>query len=231
MKIELIETVTVKNTLGEGVIWNSRSSTIWWTDIESCRLYCYDLRSKEHKYYFTPERLCSFAFTTNKDWLIVAFESGFAYYNPLNEEVRWITRPQVDQPHIRFNDGRVDRQGRFWAGTMVEDQIDEREKGCLYRLDPDGKAIPVLGDLLIPNSLCWSPDSRKLYFADSVANRIDQYDFDAISGTLSNRETFAKTPDHIYPDGSIIDKDGYLWNAQWGASRVVRYAPDGEIDI
>lgn len=230
MMIELIDRVEGENILGEGVIWNSRTQTVWWTDIEGFRLYCYEPQSKELICYSTPERLCSFAFTSENDWLIVAFESGFAHFNPKKEIVRWIAKPQQSQPHIRFNDGRVDRQGRFWAGTMMEEQGDGFETGCLYRLDKNGEAIAELEDISIANSLCWSPDSKKAYFADSPLNRIDIYDFDAASGSLSNRKTFATTPDHIYPDGSIVDKDGYLWNAQWGGSRVVRYAPDGNID-
>lgn len=230
MKIELIDTVEVANTLGEGVLWDDRSDTVWWTDIQQSRLYQYHLSSKKIKHFETPERLCSFGFTDNENWLIAAFENGFALYNPYDGALNWVSKPQEQYNHIRFNDGRVDRQGRFWAGTMVEDNEGGLERGFLYRLNFDHEVIPLLNDILIPNSLCWNPEGSKMYFADSTNNRIDVYDFDPIVGVPSNRKTFAKTDATIFPDGSTIDKEGYLWNAQWGGHRIVRYSPEGEID-
>ncbi len=230
MQIELVETVKVGNTLGEGVIWDDRSQTVWWTDIQSFLLFRYDPIRKECTKYTTPERVCSFAFSKDQGWLIVAFETGFAHYNPEKNQTRWINRPYEHSTHIRMNDGRVDRQSRFWAGAMVENEKGQKKHSCLYRLDPSGEPATILEDIQISNSLCWSPDSKKLYFADSPTRRIDVFDFNASNGTVSNRKTFAVTSENIYPDGSIIDQDGYLWNAQWGGARVVRYAPDGTID-
>lgn len=230
MQSEFIEVVDVENILGESVIWDNRSQAVWWTDIERCLLYCYDPLNKECSNFDTPERIGSFAFTTEPDWLIVAFENGFAYFNPKKNLIKWISKPQENLSHIRFNDGRVDRQGRFWAGTMVENQDTQPEKACLYRLDQNGEPAVVLQDITISNSLCWSPDGTKLYFADSPIHRINIYDFDASKGAISNKKLFAETPEHIFPDGSVTDRDGYLWNAQWGGGRVVRYTTDGKID-
>ena len=230
MKIELVDTVEVGNTLGEGVIWDLRSEKVWWTDIQKSRLYYYHLASKKLGYFNTPQRLCSFGFTNHEDWIIVAFEKGFAKYNPGDEKIEWLSQPQKSRNDIRFNDGRVDRQGRFWAGTMVEGDDAGMEQGTLYQLDLDKGAVPILDGISISNSLCWSPSGEKMYFADSPNNRIDVYDFEQISGMPSNRKTFASTETEIFPDGSTIDAEGYLWNAQWGGSRVVRYSPEGEVD-
>lgn len=233
MNLELFDRIMVGNTLGEGVIWDHRTETIWWTDIQESRLYHYNLSSKKLGYYETPERLCSFGFTDDEEWFIVAFENGFAKYNPEKNIINWLSKPQEHHNQIRFNDGRVDRQGRFWSGTMVEDNNGGNVRGCLYRLDMADKklAVPLLEDILISNSLCWSPDSKKMYFADSTNNRIDVYDFDAALGMPTNGNPFATTNEDIFPDGSTIDQEGFLWNAQWGGSRVVRYAPYGEIDF
>lgn len=232
MKVELIDRIKVGNTLGEGVIWDRHTEAIWWTDIQESRLYHYNPTSKKLGYHDTPERLCSFGFTDHEDWLIAAFENGFAQYNPEKNIINWLSKPQEQYNHIRFNDGRVDRQGRFWSGTMVENDEGGTERGRLYRLDMNEKcsSVPLLEDILISNSLCWSPDSDKMYFADSANNRIDVYDFDPALGIPTNGKPFARTNDDVFPDGSTVDQDGFLWNAQWGGNRVVRYSPNGVID-
>ncbi|WP_417318765.1 SMP-30/gluconolactonase/LRE family protein [Emcibacter sp.] len=229
---ELIETIPVGNILGEGVLWDSQSGTVWWTDIEASRLYHYNPENREIGHFETPERLGSFALTDKKDWFLAAFESGFARYNPVQGQVDWIARPEEDLSHTRFNDGRVDRQGRFWAGTMVEDDRSGiTERGGLYRLDPDGVARPQLGDISISNSLCWSPDGSRMYFADSPSHLIEVFDFDPVQGRPFNRKAFAETPEGIHPDGSTVDREGFLWNAQWGGGKVVRYSSGGDIHL
>lgn len=227
---ELIDVIPVGNILGEGVLWDHRSGTVWWTDIEDSRLYHFHPKSKKLGFYITPERLASFAFTSDEAWLVAGFESGFAHYRPRSGEIKWIAKPEQNLSHTRFNDGRVDRQGRFWAGTMVEGD-EAREKGALYRLDHDGMAHRQVSNIMISNSLCWSPDGTKMYFADSSLNSIDVFDFNLESGVPINRRHFAKMLENIYPDGSTVDREGYLWNAQWGGSRIIRYVADGTIDF
>ena len=226
---ELINRIEVGNTLGEGVIWDHRSEVVWWTDIECCRLYRYSPATAQLNHWSTPQRLCSFGLTGASDTLIAAFADGFAYYSPATGELQWLH--QLKQPgNMRMNDGRVDRQGRFWAGGMVENPGNgESSMASLYRLDLDCLSR-CENNILISNSLCWSPDSTRMYFADSARRTIYSYCFDAVMGTASHREVFAQTPQGIYPDGSTVDSEGFLWNAQWGGSRVVRYTPDGDID-
>jgi sugar lactone lactonase YvrE len=127
---------------------------------------------------------------------------------------------------VRFNDGRVDRQGRFWAGSMVEGFGEPT--GKLYCL-AKGVSEEHLTGISICNSLCFSPDGRHMYFADSPRRTILKFVLDADTGALSNRLAFARTPRGAFPDGSNVDSDGHLWNAQWGAGCVVRYAPDGTV--
>ena len=225
--LELLEVVDVSNTLGECVLWNDRQQTVWWTDIHESGLFCYDYSRRSLVTHVLPDRLASFGFTEDDRVLVCAFASGFALFEPATGNIKWLSRPNAGTAGIRFNDGRVDRQGRFWAGTMVEQAAAvEPGSGNLYRLT-GGACQKVLEGISISNSLCWSRDSRTLYFADSPTHTISAYEFDASSGEPSDSKVFARITAPYEPDGSTIDSEGFLWNAQWGAGRVVRYAPDG----
>jgi sugar lactone lactonase YvrE len=226
--MEPIDTIRVGNTLGEGVLWDADSQTLWWTDIHDRKLYRHDYRARRTEAIAMPERLCSFGFVRDSGNLIAAFESGLAFYDPSSGATEWVARPPA-RAGVRFNDGRIDRQGRFWAGTMVEAEgLDE--KASLYCLEGSGKLQIRESGIAISNGICWSPDGKRFYFADSPLQTIFAYDFDATSGAISNKRVFAKTPPGAYPDGANVDAEGFLWSAHWGAGQVVRYAPDGTID-
>ena len=227
--MEPVRVIKVGNTLGESVLWNVETQSLWWTDIHERRLYRYDWGSRSLTSFTTPERLCSFGFVLGSDRLIAAFESGFALYDPFGGATTWLARPEADRSGMRLNDGRVDRQGRFWAGSMAETAAGAG-KANLYCLDSAGRACRRESGITISNGICWSPDSTRFYFADSSRRTIWQYAFDAESGDISGRRVFTKTPDSASPDGANVDAEGFLWSAQWGAGRVVRYAPDGQIE-
>ena len=227
--VELVDVVAVSNILGEGVLWNARTARLWWTDIQARRLFRYDPITRTLDKIATPERLASFAFVAGSERLIAAFESGLALYDPASGTVDWLYRLEPGAVAIRFNDGRTDRQGRFWAGTMVEGDGPE-PLGRLYCLERYGHVTRQSDPVFIANALCASPDGRQLYFADSTQRTIFAYDLDTASGALSGRRVFAQTPPGAFPDGAVVDRDGFIWNAHWGAGRVVRYAPDGSID-
>ena len=226
MKATLIECLSVGNTLGEGVLWDNVRKRVWWTDIQERRLYRYEPLSRALERFDLPERLASFGFIEGSERIIAAFECGFAHYHAESGTLDWISRPTHAAANVRFNDGRVDRQGRFWAGSMVEDH--SKAVGKLYCL-ARGISTEQLGDIAICNSLCFSSDGQHMYFADSPRREIVKFDLDADTGALSNRQIFVRTARGAYPDGSAMDSDGHLWNAQWGAGCVVRYAPDGTI--
>jgi len=229
--MRLIDTLKVENELGEGVIWDHAASKVWWTDIQQSKLYRYDPESKQLEQWQTPERLCCFAPRENGVGLVAAFESGFAFYTPETDELQWIKKLETDNPGTRFNDGRTDRQGRLWAGTMVEDEQQAGYKGSLYCLNHDLTINKTIDGLSIPNSLCWSPDGTTMYHTDTPTRQINQYDYDGKAGTFKNQRRLVITKEHCYPDGSIVDAQGYLWNAQWGSNTVVRYSPNGEEDL
>jgi len=228
--VRLITTLKVENELGEGVVWDAVRSKVWWTDIQGSKLYRYDPSAQTLELWDTPERLCCFAPRANGQGLVAAFESGFAFYTPEAQKLEWIEKIEANNPGTRLNDGRTDRQGRLWAGTMVENQDTASQSGCLYCLDHDLTVRRTIGELVIPNSLCWSPDGTTMYHTDTPTRQINKYDYDVLTGRFGQASIFTETEQDCYPDGSIIDSQGYLWNAQWGGGQIVRYAPNGKID-
>jgi L-arabinonolactonase len=229
---KLIDIISAGNTLGEGISWEPVGERVWWTDIQERKLFRYDPLTRALESFELPERLGSFGFVEGCDKIVGAFESGFAFYHPESGRIDWVVRPVHEARNMRFNDGRVDRQGRFWAGSMVEGEGEP--KGKLYCLHGSTAEIYLTG-IAISNSICFSADGNHLYFADTPRRTILRYDIDAANVAIGNRQVFAQTPQGAFPDGSNIDAEGHLWNAHWGAGRVVRYAPDGsisgEIDI
>ena len=225
----LIESLKVKNTLGEGIIWDAASACVWWTDIDGSKLYRYQSEDKQLDHWTTPERLGSFALVSDSEFLICGFASGFAYFNPHSGELQWLEKIEQNNPGTRLNDGRADRQGRFWAGSMVESG--DRGAGALYCFDQQLQVASKVSGLTISNGLCWSPDSTVMYHTDTPSRRINAYDFDAATGAIANQRCLVRTEKGCFPDGSTVDAEGYIWNAQWGASQVVRYSPIGEVDF
>jgi L-arabinonolactonase len=224
-----LDILGARNIVGEGILWDSRRAVLWWTDIQGRELYRYDWTSAEMEVLDTPERVGSFGFVAGSEQLITAFASGIALYAPYERTVQWLARPDAIVAGIRFNDGRVDRRGRFWSGTMVED-AGCRATGSLYSMDATAGIRCHVGGIGISNGLCMSPDGARLYFADSPTRTIFVYDVIEPAGELGPRRVFARTPAGAQPDGAAVDVDGCVWSAHWGAGCVVRYTPDGRID-
>ena len=219
----------VANILGEGILWDWRRQLLCWTDIQGRRLYRHDWQHQTLKVFDTPERVGSFGLIAGSERLIAAFAGGIALYDPDRESVEWLTLPETLDAGLRFNDGRVDRRGRFWTGTMVEGG-QSTPRGSLYSVAGIGPAKCQLRGISISNGLCHSPDGTRLYFADSPTRTIVEYELHEPEGILGPPRVFAHTPDGAYPDGAAVDVDGCVWSAHWGAGCVVRYTPDGRID-
>lgn len=227
--MKLIDTIRAGNTLGEGVFWDAAGRSVWWTDIEERRLLNYAPQTRRLASFAMPERVGSFALTGDGTRVIAAFESGFALVGLDGGTLDWLGKPDAGLGRVRFNGGRTDRQGRFWAGTQEEA---EPRSGCasLYCVDRDGAIHRRESGIQISNGLAWSPDGTTMYFADTPLRTIWRYDFDPRDGTISNRHVFAHTPKGAYPGGATVDADGHLWSAHWGAGMVVRYTPDGAVE-
>lgn len=223
------EILKAQALLGEGVLWDWRREELWWTDIQGRALYRHGWSAASTRVLPTVERLGSFGLVAGSARLIAAFESGIAMYDPDGASLEWLARPEEVRPGLRFNDGRVDRAGRFWCGTMVEDRS-AGATGCLYSFDARAGLRQHVRGIRISNGLCTSPDGTRLYFADSAARTIWVHELTEPGGTLGEARVFAKTPRGVSPDGAAVDVDGCVWSAQWGAGAVVRYTPEGELD-
>jgi L-arabinonolactonase len=221
-----------RHTLGEGIVWNERSGRLLWTDIESSELWSHDPASGALERWPLPERLCSMALTERDERLLLALESGLAFFDLPSGELTRICDVEAHLPGTRLNDGRCDRQGRFVFGTFNQADDPKHPIGGFYRLDRDLslERLP-LGDVAIANSICFSLDGRTMYYCDSATREIRCCDYAPDSGAISNLRVFAQAdaaPGD--PDGSAIDAEGYLWNVRWGGGQVVRFAPDGSVD-
>lgn len=222
-----IDVIAAGDLHGEGPLWNTEDGRLWWTDIHGRRLHRHDPRSGRDDILAMPDRLCAFAFIEGDDTrILAAFADGIGFLDLRSLRVDWIARPECGTGR-RFNDGRVDRDGRFWIGSMVEDARATPASAALWRLDGDGRFAVQLEGVRISNGLCCSPDGGTLFFADSPTGRIDAFDLSP-AGELRDRRAFA-TVGNGEPDGSAIDCEGCVWNAAWGAGRVVRYSPAGEV--
>lgn len=214
--------------LGECTLWCEREQALWWVDSRGPSLWRHHPASGATRSIPLPEVVGSFCFR-NRGGMVVAMASGFHFLDPDTGALQPIADPESSLPENRFNDGRCDRRGRFLSGTMCDVRRDPA--GSLYRLDPDLSCTKLRGDLIVPNSIAWSPDNRRLYLADTYRHRIMAFDYDIECGAISNERLFVDASGHPgRPDGSCIDEDGCLWNAEYGGWRLVRYTPEGKID-
>lgn len=207
--------------LGEGPCWSPRDGRLYWFDIKGARLNWLAPADGRSGRYELPMR-ASAAAPTVSGALLLATERGLAFFDPRTGATE-LRQPMDLGPGFRSNDGVLLGDGCFWWSSMDDDG--GKRPGRIFRTCPDGFTEPVIEGIHIANSLAMSPDGRRLYVADSVRRTIWACD----TADLSRREVFART-ELGGPDGSCVDAEGYLWNAEWGASRVVRYAPDGRID-
>jgi sugar lactone lactonase YvrE len=212
--------------LGESPLWNAGEQALFWVDIRRPAIRRLDHRTGRIETWDMPDLVGSIALAADGR-LVVALPDAIAFFDPAAARLETIASPPARLPHHRFNDGRCDRQGRFWVGTMHN--LTRAPEGVLYRL-AGRELVEVMAGIRIPNSLAWSPDGRTMYFADSLLYTIFAHDFDPASGTMGERRVFARTQAPGFPDGSTVDAEGCLWNAEFNAGRIVRYAPDGRVD-
>lgn len=221
--------VDAGNTLGEGVLWCPRRGVLYWTDLARAQLWELSPSDGATRTHAMPERLASFALCEADDWLLLALASRLAFYHLPSGALRPLhdVEPGLD---TRANDGACDRQGRFVFGTLHEPASGaKRAVGGFHRLDADLslERLP-LPDVAIANSIAFSPQGTTMYFCDSLEKRIRCCDYGDVPGPS---RVFADLT-HLdgEPDGSAVDAEGALWNAQWGLGRVVRYRADGAED-
>ena len=218
-----------KNELGEGVVWSSAHGEVQWTDILGRRFWTYSPSAGATRSVAPPDRLACFA-PLGGTSLLAGFAGGLEVFDLKSGARRPIAAIEPDRPTTRVNDGKLDRRGRLVFGTMDEDPNGARPIGQVYAYEGGTSPRALVSGVRIANSIAFSPDGRRMYFADTPTKIIRCYDYDLDSGDLSGERTFATVEGPGFPDGSTVDADGCLWNAEWGGGRVVRYTPDGRVD-
>jgi sugar lactone lactonase YvrE len=209
-------------------MWSVREQALYWTDNLGARIHRLKPESGNSQSYALGENVMGIGLR-ERGGLVLALAKKLAFYEP-GGALEPLEEVEQDLPRNRFNDGKVDRRGRFWAGTMNDVEWDA-PSGSLYRLDP-GLELSRLRDAVVcSNGVGWSPDDRTLYFGESFRYAVFAYDFDLDAGAVSARRVFATVDEKsgAFPDGLTVDADGGVWSVQNGVGRVVRYAPDGEV--
>lgn len=220
--------LAVPALLGESPVWCHEERVLYWVDIKRPAIHRLDPVTGACQAWPMPEDVGSLALRASGG-AVAALRSGFASVDFCTGEVRKLASVNLPKPNMRFNDGRCDRRGRFWAGTLHENRL--RGTASLYRLDPGGRCSQIIDGLTISNGLAWSPDNRTMYFADSWIKIIFCCDFDLDTGTPHNQRVFAEVPPGSgVPDGATVDSEGFLWSANFDGGRITRYAPDGSVD-
>jgi len=221
-RVEIAQRVPAQ--LGEGPCWHAARGTLWWLDITGRKLFEWDLAADTPRAVSIAQLPGSIAPTSDGRFL-AALQHGLYLVSPDKGTLEpFAPVPGHDPQHFRFNDGKVDPQGRFWAGTLS--LTGRTEESRLYRITRDRQVVVARERVTISNGLAWSPDGRTLYYVDSPTKRVQAFDFDGEHGTLSGARTaFALDADEGWPDGCCMDAAGCLWLAHWGAGRITRWDP------
>ena len=223
-----VEVVLAANAdLAESPVWDSEDDVLWWVDIFRGEVHRFDPSSGRDEKFQLAGPVGSLALRRSGG-LIVALRDGLYTYQ-LGGDVRPLALPEPERRHNRFNDGRTDRRGRFWVGSL---HLDETEPtGALYRLDPDARCTRMADGIYASNGTAFSPDGRTGYHADSQRGVVWHFDCDPDSGALSNRRVFIEIERRQgAPDGAIVDRDGCYWLTHASGWRIVRYDPQGRVD-
>ena len=219
----------VRAGLGEGPVWCPREHVLYWLDSRLGLFNRFDPESGENRSWQMPEPIGSFALCEGGG-IVAALASGIALVEPATGVPEWLIRVEHAAEGMRFNDGKCDRRGRFWTGTMVE-HLKAPALAALYRVDAGRRVEKVLDGVRMTNGIGWSPDDATMYFTDTAAATIFALDYDIESGTVANRRPFVTTtPETGWADGLTVDAEGGVWSAGFGRGRLNRYAPDGSLD-
>ena len=235
MQAELI--VDARNAVGESPVWVPEESALYWVDIPAGGLQRWSADTGQVATWKTPQMLACIAPHADGGW-VAGMESGFFRLHPRNdgsldsEPLAHVGHARAD---MRLNDGRCDRQGRFWAGSMVLNMGANAANGTLYRYSA-GQRGPLdsrLSGFIVPNGLGFSPDGRTMYLSDShpQVQQIWAFDYDTETGSPSNRRVFVDMNRHEgRPDGAAVDADGCYWICANDAGLIHRFTPDGRLD-
>lgn len=239
-KVKLSPVICVAPTgdiCGEAVTWSTIENSVYWVDINRFLIHCLNLEDKSVRSFHFDEAVVALSLTDVEGQILVALGSKLILWNSFTDARQDLDVALPGTPEVRFNDGRSDPIGNFWIGSMSNNVGPNGENidivpglGKLFRYNCRKKLEEVEDGIGISNTLCWNVEKTTFYFGDTLKNEIRAYDYDSKNGNISNGRPFFTGFERGLPDGSAIDKDGYLWNCRYGGACVVRVAPNSEVD-
>lgn len=223
MKHDAELVIDAKAELAEGAIWDAASARLYWVNINDGEVHRYDPATGDDRCLNVGQPVGTVVPRTSGG-VMLALKSGFAHLDTETEALTLLCDPEEHDPTLRFNDGKCDPAGRFWAGTITgHDRPGIARLFCLF---PDLTARTMLTGVTNSNGLCWSLDERTLYYIDTPTQQVAAFDYDKVTGEIGNRRVVVQVPADLgHPDGMTIDAEGMLWVAHWGGWSVNRWDP------
>lgn len=216
--------VDIRAQVGEGAIWEPQKKVLYWVDILSSAVYEYNPATGENKTYHVGQHVGTVV-PRAAGGLMLALYNGFAAFDPAAGKITMFADPEANIPSNRFNDGKCDPAGRFWAGTMA--YTNQSTQGSLYRMDRDHSVHKMLGNIAISNGIVWTADKKTMYYIDTYAYNVRAFDYDNATGNISNERVAVEIAENLgAPDGMAIDAEDKLWVAHYGGSCVRRWDPN-----
>lgn len=224
--MEIKALVDCKTILGEGPLWDVSEQKLYWIDSYGSRIFRAGENGENVESWDVPQKIGSMALR-EKGGAVLSLADGFYLFDFKTGKVDQIEKIAHKGPTVRMNDGKVDKRGRFVAGSM--DTTEEAPLGLIYSLGTDHKIKQIDGDITVSNGPCWSPDHKIFYFADSRSRAIWAYDYDLDTGAVANKRKFCEFgPEDGLPDGATVDAEGCVWSAGVYKSKIHRFDPMGK---
>ena len=225
---EVVLVIDSGSDLGEGAIWNDQTSELYWVNITGKILNIYNPSNENNKELFTGQMIGTVA-PCLSGRVVVALQNGIYFMDPETGTKKLIADPEEALPDNRFNDGKCDPGGRFWAGTMST--RGEKQAGALYMLDTNGTVRKMIENVSISNGIAWSTKYNEMYYIDTPTQKVMAWKYDPVSGNIADRRTAVEIPAEMgAPDGMTMDEQGNLWIALWGGGSVGCWNPQsGEL--
>ena len=220
--------------LGEGPLWHAPTQKLFWVNLLDGEVHLFDPATNEDRVVEVGQPVGTVV-SRQAGGAMVAVANGFASLDLESGELTVIHDPEADMPENRFNDGKCDPAGRFWAGTMPYDP--GSPTGSLYCMDIDHSVRKMLDGVMISNGIVWTSDNSTMYYVDSLTRQVAAFDYDVSTGDISNRRVAVSVPEDFgVPDGMTIDEEDTIWVAHFGGSRITHWNPAngellGKIDV